>query len=326
MAKLFNILVNAVVWKWMRLVHATIDDTDSNLAKRIVGLFAVLYLDDGYIASCNAKFLKEAFDILVETFKCIGLATKTKKTQAMVCTPGKIQVQLLLDSYKRMRKGVAAGEELQRAVVCHVCNKSLQARSLRPHLLSTHDIPQQAVVANALLRSGKVSTTEPTQGDGRTPYSACSLVARACSSVHMLRIHFRDLHPNETVEILREGNFPQCKCCMMQCNPRYLLHIPTQVCLLGVEQRTQQDWAILAALALRKEGEVLEKVDLFWYLGQILAQDYDDVWAVRQQIKKAQGIWARVRQVLMADKTPPKVSAKFYKAVIQSVLLYGSET
>ena len=28
----------------------------------------------------------------------------------------------------------------------------------------------------------------------------------------------------------------------------------------------------------------------------------------------------------MADNTPPKVSTKFYKAVVQSVLLYGSTT
>ncbi len=30
--------------------------------------------------------------------------------------------------------------------------------------------------------------------------------------------------------------------------------------------------------------------------------------------------------VLQADNTPPKVSAMFYKAVVQSVLLYGSES
>ena len=33
-----------------------------------------------------------------------------------------------------------------------------------------------------------------------------------------------------------------------------------------------------------------------------------------------------VGQVLQADNTPPKVSAKFYKAVVQSVLLYGSKS
>ncbi len=102
------------------------------------------------------------------------------------------------------------------------------------------------------------------------------------------------------------------------------------MCSLGAEQWTQRDLAITVALALHKlfhvDGEMLEKVDLFQYLGRILAQDDDDVRAVRQQIKKARGIWARVRQVLMADNTPPKVSPKFYKAVVQSVLLYGSET
>jgi hypothetical protein len=100
--------------------------------------------------------------------------------------------------------------------------------------------------------------------------------------------------------------------------------------LLGAEQGTKRDLAVAAVLALRKlfhvEGEVLEKVDLFWYLGRILAQVNDDIRAVRQQVKKARGIWGRVGQVLMADKTPPKVSTKFYKSVVQSVLLYGSKT
>ncbi len=65
---------------------------------------------------------------------------------------------------------------------------------------------------------------------------------------------------------------------------------------------------------------------MFRYLGRILAQDDDDVWAVRNKIKNARGIWARVGQVLTAENMPPKVSTKFYKAVVQSALLYGSKT
>ncbi len=141
-AKLFNILVNVMVWEWMRLMRATINDADGNLAECIEGLFTVFYANDGYIASCNTEFLQEALNILVKTFKRIGLTTNTKKTQAMVCTPGRILSQLPSDSYKCIRKGMAAGEESQRAVVCHVCNKPLQARSLRLHLLSAHDIHQ----------------------------------------------------------------------------------------------------------------------------------------------------------------------------------------
>ena len=86
----------------------------------------------------------------------------------------------------------------------------------------------------------------------------------------------------------------------MQCNPRYPRHIHSQVCQMGVDRRTQRDSAITSALALRQlfyaDGEVLEKVESFWYLGQILAQDDNDIRAVRSQLKKARGIWARVGQ------------------------------
>ena len=115
----------------------------------------------------------------------------------------------------------------------------------------------------------------------------------------------------------------------MQCNPGYPHHIHSQVCRQGVESRTQRDLAIKSALALWQlfyvEGDVLEMIESFCYLGQILAQDNKDVRAVWSQIRKSCATWARVGQVLQADNTPPKVSAQFYKAVVQSVLLYGSK-
>ena len=330
-AKLFNILVDAVVREWLRLMHETLDDSDGQLAVRVKELFAIFYVDDGYIASRDAEFLQEALNILVETFKRTGLATNTKKTQAMVCTPGKIRVQLPTDSYHRLREGVAAGEESARAVVCQVCEKTLQAWSIRSHLESSHDIYQQVVVPNDLLEE-RAGTRYEAERVGRTmpircPFPGC---LGKLSSAYMLRRHFRDLHPKDSVEVPWEGHYPRCERCAMQCNPRYPRHIHSQVCQTGVDRRTQRDSAITSALALRQlfyvEGEVLEKVESFRYLGRILAQDDEDVRAVRSQIKKARGTWARVGQVLQADNTPPKVSAMFYKAVVQSVLLYGSES
>jgi hypothetical protein len=271
LAKLFDIVVNAVVREWMQLMREMIDDAEGNLVERIEGLFPVFYVYDGYIASRDVEFLQEALDILVKTFKCIGLTRNTKKTQAMICTLGRIQVQLPTDSYKCMRKGVAAGEESRRAVVCHVCNKALQARSLHPHLSSAHNIHQQVVIAEALLeervgvhyRADPGGSKEPIQ----CPFPGCPGVL---SSPNMLRHHFRDLHLKDTVEILREGKFPRCKHCTVQCNLRYPRHIHKQMCLLGVEQRTQRDSAVMTALALRKlfhvEGGLLEKVNLFRYL------------------------------------------------------------
>ena len=129
-AKVFNIIVDAVVHEWIRIMRETLDDSDDELAAQVEALFAIFYVDDGYIASKDAKFLQEALDILVETFKLVGLAMNTKKTQAMVCMPGKIRLQLPTDSYQRLREGDATGKEWKRAVVCHVCEAGLQARSL----------------------------------------------------------------------------------------------------------------------------------------------------------------------------------------------------
>jgi len=109
-AKLFNILIDAVVREWMRLMRKMLDDSNGQLAVRVKELFAIFYVDDGYIASRDAEFLQEALNILVVTFKCTGLATNTKKMQTMVCMPRKIRVQLPKGSYNRLRKGVAAGE------------------------------------------------------------------------------------------------------------------------------------------------------------------------------------------------------------------------
>jgi hypothetical protein len=65
--------------------------------------------------------------------------------------------------------------------------------------------------------------------------------------------------------------------------------------------------------------QVLERVEVFKYLGRLLAQDNDDVQASRNQLQKARGTWARLVQVLQAENTTPHIAAKFYKAVIQSI-------
>ncbi len=52
---------------------------------------------------------------------------------------------------------------------------------------------------------------------------------------------------------------------------------------------------------------------VFKYLGRLLAQDDDDIQAIRAQLRKARATWARVGQVLRAENAPPRVAAKFYK-------------
>ena len=99
---------------------------------------------------------------------------------------------------------------------------------------------------------------------------------------------------------------------------------------MGVDRRKQREAAVTSALALRQQfsvhGNMLERVEVFKYLGRLLSQDDDDIQAIRAQLRNARTTWARVGQVLRAENVPPRIAAKFYKAVVQAVLLYGSET
>ena len=116
----------------------------------------------------------------------------------------------------------------------------------------------------------------------------------------------------------------------MQVDPRVPMHINTKECRIGTARCHQRDMAVRSALALRQQfmvhGDVLERVRAFRYLSRLLSQDDNNIQAVRSQLCKARGTWARVGQVLRKENAPPRVSAKFYKAIVQSVLLYGSET
>ena len=73
-------------------------------------------------------------------------------------------------------------------------------------------------------------------------------------------------------------------------------------------------------------GEDLERVEVFKYLGRLISFDDADNQAMWSNLKKAQGCWARVSRVLRAENATPKTCGMFYKATVQAVLLYGSET
>ena len=73
-------------------------------------------------------------------------------------------------------------------------------------------------------------------------------------------------------------------------------------------------------------GEELEQVEIFQYLGRLLAFDDNDIQAVGCNLKKARKSWSRISRVLRAENASPRVCGLFYKATVQAVLLFGSET
>ena len=70
----------------------------------------------------------------------------------------------------------------------------------------------------------------------------------------------------------------------------------------------------------------IEWVETFKCLGRILDQ-YDYDWpAVLKKFGKDRRVWNRLGKLLRQEGAEPRVSAIFYRAVVQSVLLFGEET
>jgi hypothetical protein len=87
-AKLFNILVDAVVCEWVWQLKEDVDYKEGKLAALTATFFAIFYVNDAYLASWDAGFLQHPLTLLVDLFQWVGLRTNTSKMQTMICTPG----------------------------------------------------------------------------------------------------------------------------------------------------------------------------------------------------------------------------------------------
>ncbi len=145
-----------------------------------------------------------------------------------------------------------------------------------------------------------------------------------------MRRHFQDIHPMDLVKVPKEGRFDRCERCGMQVHPLYPRHRLSKECQVGMERQQQREAVVTAALALCQQftihGDVLEWVELYKYLRWMMAQDDNDTQAVRAQLWKARATWAWVGKVLWSENMSPIIAAKFYLAVVQAILLYGSKT
>lgn len=168
-------------------------------------------------------------------------------------------------------------------------------------------------------------------GKSQCPVQGCT--ARFAKWREM-QVHFHFCHPLDSIHILEEGSapLPRCKHCGLQTTYWDLnrTHYSSALCAAGRERRRRaqalEDSRRAKEQVFSARGVPLTRVSTFKYLGRILSEDNTDWPAVLKNVKKARAKWAMVRKVLVRDQASPRVSGYFYKAVVQSVLLYGSET
>ena len=198
-------------------------------------------------------------------------------------TTGKIRTRLSTSSYQRRFGLGTRAAWMSRRVECDHCGQELAASSLASHLETQHGVFQAQVVDPEYLEDRPAWTYEAHESaDGiyRCPVPDCEGEARQKWG---LRRHFRDRHPLDMVYTPGEGVFPKCENCGMQTSELAFDrgHLGTRLCLEVGERRHRHQAAADAVLALWRQftadGNVLERVEVFKYLGRLLDMSDDDL-------------------------------------------------
>jgi hypothetical protein len=146
-----------------------------------------------------------------------------------------------------------------------------------------------------------------------------------------MRNHFAQCHIGDKIRIQEEGLLPQCNRCGFQSSTILTpAHLTSKKCAeLSLRCANLQ--------RLRKQLEAknfvfnvgdkpIKKVRQFKYLGRIVDDSDKDDPAIDRNIQKARGVWARLGKLLSREGANPMAMGIFYKVIVQSVLLYGSES
>ena len=111
----------------------------------------------------------------------------------------------------------------------------------------------------------------------------------------------------------------------MQVNPTATGHQATKTCkamhVAWLQQKAVSDSTVALDAKFYAYGEELERVEVFKYLGRLIAFDDDDTQAVRGNLAKACRVWALISRVFRAESAYASVRDMFYKATVQSVNL-----
>jgi hypothetical protein len=317
---IFNILVDCLITKWKEEQPNTKVD-------------AIFYADDGVFSSYEIGTLIDTVETFRQWFAQVGLQMNQKKTKAMICRPRYMNLGISSTSYRhRMTgEGQAAKEQKNNQVNCNICQRSIQASSLPRHLANIHQIyckPIQQIPERLLEYSDQtyVISMQNNQSITGCPVNDCP--GRATTK-HNMRRHFAELHPNAKMIITEEGILPRCESCKMFVN-NPTTHKNTQLCEILQGKRKKEE---IVKQNIRDNqvnieigGQQIEKVDSFLYLGRWISVDDSDEIAAINNIRKAQAKWKRIFPVLTREGAQPKMMTSFYKAVVLSSLLYGSET
>mmetsp|Transcript_5724 Transcript_5724/g.8521 ORF Transcript_5724/g.8521 Transcript_5724/m.8521 type:complete len:1130 (+) Transcript_5724:164-3553(+) len=338
---LFNICVDAIIRHWRQEMNPT--PTEET---------ALFYADDGMFTGTDEVRFQSNLNFITGCFAKIGLVMNAEKTKFMVMKGAKRVKRLGSEAYwRRMTEnGLTHRERCKEKVQCLKCGVLVGRPSLGRHqrsktcLVASKDYEAPTPVrdrvageqaATPVVDPGEYTVSIPAlhTDDVACPVPGCPFQIRAGrpGMRTVMRLHFRAKHVEDGITIEEEGRLPRCsQCGLFANNSNTPSHKATATCQKFAKLSELRKRAVLQEASVRARFYVgqaeLERVEQFKYLGRILDETDDDDFAALRQLERARNTWRRFGGILRSEGACPRVKGFFYKAIMQAVLLYGSES
>ena len=149
-----------------------------------------------------------------------------------------------------------------------------------------------------------------------------------------VRRHFNFRHPVASVNIVGDPPTDRCHACGLfvptKDNEIPLRHHQSKYCRDGERRARDRTLAEKQTIAEQQrfyvKGIEIERVSDFSYLGRDLEETDDDTLAINNRIAKARKRWNQIHPILARKGARTRIMTRAYVAVVQAVLLFGSET
>ena len=132
-----------------------------------------------------------------------------------------------------------------------------------------------------------------------------------------LRWHFAFRHTPKRARVVGNNWFPCRLCGIKTAAAGTPAHEASKTCRYMRACRDQHAAVRRGAAALRQrftaKGKPLKQVQLFKYLGRIIAYDGSDVPAARRQLARTRAVWGRLSKAIAKESVPaPVAGASLY--------------
>lgn len=263
------------------------------------------------------------------------------KTEVMVVKGGKVQNMISTEAYQRKTtgKGGTHRERSQEKIQCKLCGDLVSRQNLIKHQQTKKrkincktyehvveefeeessdielDIQEQYLIS---IQNGCAT---------KCPVKVCPAIIKTAGE---MRKHFRNRHLKDTIIIEEEGLLPQCtKCGLFQSivGEKHQKSADCKRFTAIKEKRLKAEVQKAAAqFVFTVNGIPIKHPKEFKYLGRIMEENDDDQAAINRNLQKARQKWGMIGRIFAKKGANSKVMGSFYKTIIQSVLLYGSES